>query len=202
MINKDYWEQEGAKKKFTHKIQESWLTGLEYDISILDYGCGYGRITKQLYNTGFKNIIGYDTSLSLIQKADLENPGPRYTTRLDFSNAYDLIICFALFTSCPTNKEQINIIDNINRLSHSSSKLFVSDYLTTDNPEYSARYNENNLGIYGCFVSGGGIFRHHKPEYFSGLFKDWFLQKELSVLLKTLNGNPVTAHQYLFSKNQ
>lgn len=200
MTNEIYWEEEGSKKTFTHPLQKSWISNLDRNIAIIDYGCGYGRATKELYDLGFKNIVGYDPSENLIVRAKSKNPGPYYTTELAETAKFDLVICFGLFTSCPTDVEHSKIMKSINTISHTSSLLFVSDYLTTENPDYSERYNESVLGIYGCFMSGNGIFRHHEPEYFSGLFQNWKLKSEIRITIKSLNDNSIIAHQYQFSK--
>lgn len=96
MINSNYWEQEGANKKFTHELTPGWIENVPLDSWVLDLGCGYGRVTKQLYETGYTKIIGYDPSKSMISRAVKENAGPTYTFRKEdtLNQKYSLVVCF------------------------------------------------------------------------------------------------------------
>ena len=109
--NIKYWQNEGAQKTFTHEIEMEWIETINKASQILDLGCGYGRITIELYKKGFENIIGFDPSVPLIERAINENPGPVYTAdkKIFEKIHFDLIICFAVFTSCPANKEQAEL---------------------------------------------------------------------------------------------
>ena len=82
-MNSTYWDNEGATKTFTHELFQEWIKDIPLDTNVLDFGCGYGRITKQLYELGFKNIVGYDPSSKMISRAIVENSGPQYTTEIE-----------------------------------------------------------------------------------------------------------------------
>ena len=53
-----YWNGVGATKTFTHPVHHSWLAGVGRDARILDYGCGYGRVTAELKDRGFSDVSG------------------------------------------------------------------------------------------------------------------------------------------------
>jgi SAM-dependent methyltransferase len=110
-IKSKYWEQEGANKIFTHELSAGWIENVPLDSWVLDLGCGYGRVTKQLYETGYTKIIGYDPSRSMISRAVKENAGPTYTFRKDdiLNQKYSLVVCFALFASCPEPENQMEL---------------------------------------------------------------------------------------------
>jgi SAM-dependent methyltransferase len=203
MINTKYWQNDGAQKTFTHEIKMEWVENVDKASSVLDLGCGYGRITIELFKKGYKNIIGFDPSEQLIQRAFAENPGPQYTTDKQFFEniCFGLVICFALFTSCPTNEEQTELKDLINSHTVKGSFLYVSDYITTDNPHYTERYEQRKLDIYGCYSSAeAAIFRHHEPMHFDNLFVNWTKIFERKVDSKTLSGNDIIISQHLYQK--
>lgn len=187
MLNTEYWNNEGAKKIFSHPICSEWMAHLDRNASILDIGCGYGRLTPYLTREGFQNITGYDPSGSLIERALQENPGAFYSSNSStlYGKSFDLILCFALFTSCPSQDEQSELVSIINQLSQRNKWLYISDYEIRDNPHYQDRYEQRKLNIYGCFSSGNAVFRHHMPGHFDSLFSNWKRQKERQLNSKT-----------------
>ena len=203
-MNSHYWNNTGAQKTFTHKLCQQWLKSIPLETNILDFGCGYGRITKQLHTLGFKNIVGYDSSRAMLARALEENPGPQYTSKLEdiSANSLDLVICFALFTSCPEPQGQQDIKKTIESLTRPSAHLYISDYLTSQNPHYAKRYEQKQLGIYGCFGDHNtAIFRHHPPDHFSTLFTGWKQIRTKNILGKTLHGNDIRIQQLLYKKD-
>ncbi len=191
------------KKVFTHPIRSEWIATIDREKAILDLGCGYGRLTPDLMEEGFSSIYGYDPSAPLIDRAVQENPGAHYTSDELFlsGKSFDLILCFALFTSCPSPEEQRVLAALIDASSNEKTVLYISDYETVDNPNYRKRYEQRKLNIYGCFSSDNAIFRHHDAGHFDHLLPNWKLMKESTLAGKTLNGNEITVHQYLYTKN-
>ncbi len=204
MHNNTYWNNEGARKVFTHQISSEWLTDLDKESSVLDLGCGYGRLTPELRRQGFRNIVGFDSSSPLIERAIRENPGASYRSdRQALEDKYfDLVLCFALFTSCPLDHEQAELTSLINKHTQADACLYISDYETGDNPHYSDRYEQRELHTYGCFRSESAIFRHHESSHFDNLLPDWRKLEERTLSSKTLNGNEITLHQYLYRKGR
>ncbi len=202
MHNTEYWNTEGVQKVFTHPICSEWIENLDRKSSVLDFGCGYGRLTPALRKEGFSTIFGYDFSAPMIKRAIRENPGATYTSSAEVLSGrpFDLILCFALFTSCPRYKEQIELVTLINGLSKEDGLLYISDYETHDNPNYQDRYQQRRLNTYGCFSSGNAVFRHHAPGHFDNLMTGWIRLKERLLTSKTLNGNSIIIHQYLYKK--
>ncbi len=202
-MNSKYWDNEGAAKTFTHGLSDEWINGIPRDMNVLDLGCGYGRITRKMFSYGFKNVLGYDPSKAMISRAVLENPGPRYTSDIEeiTKQHYSLVICFALFTSCPEPDRQMEIKELIEKQTDNASCLYISDYLTSENPHYSKRYEQRELGLYGCFGTRGTvIFRHHQSDHFTKLFSGWKQIESRTVAGKTLNGNKINISQLLFEK--
>lgn len=64
-----YWNQDGATKTFTHPVNFDWLRKhLEPKARILDYGCGYGRVTALLCDQGY-TATGVDAAETMIEEA-------------------------------------------------------------------------------------------------------------------------------------
>ena len=106
-----------------------------------------------------------------------------------------------MFTSCPEAEGQSEIKDLIEKLTFNASYLYISDYLTSENPHYSKRYEQKALGIYGCFgTKETVIFRHHEKDHFSKLFAEWTQINKRTVIGKTLNGNMINMAQLLYKK--
>ncbi len=202
MKNTEYWNNEGAGKTFTHPVCLRWIAGVDRQKPVLDLGCGYGRLTPVLLNAGFSDIFSYDPSAVLIDRALGENPGAHYVNdpALLMKKSFGLIFCFAVFTSCPSEKEQEELAELIDSLSHEGTCLYISDYETGDNPNYQKRYEQKQLGIFGCFSSGNAIFRHHRPGHFSRLLPQWKIMNEKIMESQTMNGNNIVIHQYLLCK--
>ena len=65
-----YWDEVADKKVFSHEIDWKFLTPLlKKKSQLLDYGCGYGRLSATLSEKGFVNVTGIDSSLEMIKRA-------------------------------------------------------------------------------------------------------------------------------------
>lgn len=200
--NKKFWQGEGVRKTFTHRLNKDWLRWINGRHTVLDVGCGYGRLTPDLKALGVESIVGYDISPDLIERAVKENPGACYLsdTREMLGKDFDLVLCFAVFTSCPADDDQQALVHLIESVTKSGAHLYISDYEMRDNPSYLKRYHEKKLNILGCFESGGGRFRHHEQSHFETLFSNWYKLEEAKVSAQTMNGNPIQVRQYLLQR--
>jgi len=203
MINDRFWHEEGAALSFTHPLTQTWRQMLRPEMAILDFGCGYGRLTGALSAEGFTDLVGYDVSKTLLERAARENPGPRYTDDVQVlrDSRFDCVLAFGLFTSCPEDAAQQWIVQVMESCTRPGSMLLISDNFICDNPHYLSRYEERQLGIFGCFRSGEAIFRHHEREHFDALLNGWRKGKECLIASETLHGNPIVVRQLLFRKN-
>ncbi|MGW2635350.1 class I SAM-dependent methyltransferase [Streptomyces sp. NPDC001348] len=75
-----YWDAAAATKTFTHPLHLPWLDGISRHAAILDYGCGYGRIMKELELHGFGDLTGVDASPAMISRARRLHPSMRFAT--------------------------------------------------------------------------------------------------------------------------
>lgn len=74
-MSSEYWNDVAARKSFHHPLDSALFAAKVAPTGrVLDIGCGYGRILKQLWSLGYRNLIGVDSSANMIARATRENP--------------------------------------------------------------------------------------------------------------------------------
>jgi SAM-dependent methyltransferase len=196
-------------KTFTHPVDIKLLeTLLDKESIILDYGCGYGRIVKQLYDLGFINVIGFDTSGKLIDRGKRENDLPIFYIEnpIDLpieNNSVDCILLFAVLTCIPSNNGQLELIKLISSKLKKGGILYISDYYLQDNSTEVNKYqylnkDEENFGVFA--LEEGVTCRHHTKEWIMKLISSFTVLSEINIEVKTMNGNLAKAFQLLVQK--
>jgi SAM-dependent methyltransferase len=207
----NYWNSVAPVKNFTHPLNE-FLVNKYFKESgfILDYGCGYGRITSSLFNSGYKSIIGVDTSRALIERGkhlhpeiefmEIDNP---LSMPFD-NNRFDVVILFAVLTCIPSNEGQKELISLLQSKLKSGGILYISDYYLQQETNEVSRYeylNDDPLN-YGVFtLPEGATFRHHTREWIKELLQNMEILEEVPTEVKTMNGHSAMAFQIIARKN-
>ncbi len=204
-----YWDKVSTEKTFTHPINiEKLKQYISLDSSILDIGCGYGRICNELYNLGYLNIIGIDSSRKMIERGQKEYSHIQLEhlqgDALPFdSNKFDTIILFAVLTCIPTNDGQIVLVRELFRVLKPNGILYVSDYWLQNNERNLNRYNEftTKYDQYGVFeLPEGAIVRHHTRDWINSLFANFHTLDSLDCEFESMNGNKSTCFQLFVRK--
>jgi SAM-dependent methyltransferase len=205
----DYWDKVAGIKTFTHPINLAYINQfLNKQSSIVDYGCGYGRIVKQLIDEGFQNVCGFDTSKALIKRGITENNLPlnyienSNTFQLE-DNSVDCILLFAVLTCIPSNEGQKNLVKSLHTTLKKGGILYISDYYLQKNSpgvnRYQYLYNDqDNFGVFT--LPEGATFRHHTKEWIKTLIKDMQVVTEDSIIVKTMNGHTANGFQLIARK--
>ncbi|MDN3507106.1 MAG: hypothetical protein P0S96_07755 [Simkaniaceae bacterium] len=64
-----FWNDIGSKKEFEDpfflKRVQPFIT---FDSKIVEYGCGYGRILRELFSEGCRNVSGFDIAEKKIER--------------------------------------------------------------------------------------------------------------------------------------
>lgn len=206
---KEYWDKVAEIKTFTHPIDLELINNfLNNQSRIVDFGCGYGRIVKQLTDLGFENVYGFDTSKELIARGISENNLSLYhidnptDIKLE-DNSIDLIILFAVLTCIPSNKGQNSLISLLLSKLKKGGILYISDYYLQENSVEVERYeylngDKNNFGVFK--LPEGAIFRHHTKEWIKTLTKDFEIISETPIIVETMNGNIANGFQLIAKK--
>ncbi|MDN3027064.1 class I SAM-dependent methyltransferase [Streptomyces sp. S.PB5] len=204
-----YWDAAAATKMFTHPLHLPWLEGVSRHAAILDYGCGYGRIMKELEQHGFGNLTGVDASPGMISRARHLHPTMRFAA-LDVPPAsacpdagFDAALLFAVLTCVPGDEAQHRLIAELNRILKPGGILYISDLLLQDDERNRNRYGRHadHYGSYGVFETGdGAVCRHHPREWFSTLLAGFQTIDTRTITVPTMNGHESTGIQILARK--
>ncbi|MEU2788979.1 class I SAM-dependent methyltransferase [Streptomyces sp. NPDC007100] len=195
-----FWETTGAAKTFTHPLDHGLLDAyLPRDAPVLDYGCGYGRLTAELVAAGYADVRGVDVSKALVERAEREHPGLRITRcpglPLPFEDgSFGAALLFAVLTCVPGDGAQRDIAAELGRLVRPGGVLYVSDMPMQVDARHVARYEEfaARYGTYGVFETpDGGVFRHHAAGHLHGLVRahGFAVEAERTDTVTTLDGH-------------
>lgn len=206
----EYWNSVAEEKNFTTPFQLSaFLKYVDQDKMVLDIGCGYGRTLNELYNEGYRNLIGIDYSKEMISRGQKINPNIEYriadAEKLNLEdNSVDSVILLGVLTCTVSDADQENLVSEIKRVLKPGGIIYVNDFLVNDDERNKNRYNEykDKYGVYGAFeLQGGGAFRHQTEEWVKKLL-GIFDKKEYEVLTyKTMNGNISRGFYYIGQKS-
>jgi SAM-dependent methyltransferase len=206
---KEYWNSVAEIKTFTHPIDIELLNRFFKKQSvIIDFGCGYGRIVKQLTDLGFENVLGYDTSKELITRGIQENNLSLFHIEnpvelpLD-ANSVDCILLFAVLTCIPSNDGQEKLIDLLLSKLKKGGIIYISDYYLQEKSVEVERYeylngDPSNFGVFK--LPEGATFRHHTKEWIKTLTKNFEILIENPLVVKTMNGNSAEGFQLIGRK--
>lgn len=201
-----YWDAAAATKTFTHPLHPPWLDGISRHATILDYGCGYGRVMAELQRHGFDDLTGVDTSPAMLDRARRLHPTLRFAT-LDTpplspcpDACFDAVLLFAVLTCVPGDEAQRRLIAELNRVLKPGGLLYLSDLLLQDDERNRGRHanHRGDYGSYGVFETGdGAICRHHSREWLATLLPGFETIATRTITVPTMNGHEATGIQIL-----
>ena len=205
----EYWNTYGPAKPFNHAIDFEQLGQLlNRNSKILDYGCGYGRISNDLYEQGYTHVKGVDFSVNMIHQGRRLYPHLNLeivdTLPLPFvSEAFDAVLLFTVLTCIPSDKAQVNLIQEIRRILRDGGVLYISDLCLQEDERNLKRYQQFQeiYGVFGIFeLPEGAVLRHHDLHWIKALTTGF---KQISVKkfdIITMNGNPAKGFQLFACK--
>jgi len=203
---KDYWDKVANDKEFRTPLQiELFSRYVGKEAHILDYGCGYGRILKELTNHGYTRLSGVDLSRVMIERAQVTCPqanlqvGDGY--RIPFADSsLDAVTLIAVLTSIPPDEAQVHLLKEIYRVLKPQGYLYVNDFLLNQDERNQQRYDRDQAKYdrYGVFeLPDGGVQRHHDPTWIQQLFSPFKQIVYEETIYTTMNGNPANGFYYL-----
>ncbi|MFB7632368.1 class I SAM-dependent methyltransferase [Streptomyces sp. NPDC056149] len=175
-----FWETTGAAKTFTHPLDAGLLAEfVPHSARVLDFGCGYGRLTAELAGLGYRAVRGVDRSAALVARGRREHPELALLRwaglPLPFGDrSFDAALLFAVLTCVPDDAGQRAIVGELARLVRPGGVLYLSDVPVQDDPFHRAQYRRcaRRYGTYGVFdTDDGGVFRHHPPRWLRELLR-------------------------------
>jgi len=194
-----FWNHAAGTKQFSHPLDHARLTrALARDAVILDYGCGQGRLSRELIDRGFVNVLGIDSSAEMIRIASELVPEAGFHAtageRLPCGDAsIDAVLLFAVLTCIASDDAQKKLLREFQRVLRPGGLLLVSDYPLQTDERNLARYEQfaQELGGYGRFrLPEGAVLRHHSRAWFDELLEGFRMEDAVELDAKTMNGNP------------
>ncbi|WP_049580854.1 class I SAM-dependent methyltransferase [Streptomyces sp. SBT349] len=203
-----YWETTGSTKTFTHPLDPELLDAhVPYGSRVLDYGCGYGRLTAELVRLGRRDVHGVDFSAALVERGLAEHPGVslEHCPGLPLPHrdgGFDAALLFAVLTCIPDEATHGAILTELARLVRPGGVLYLSDVPLQSDPRNQERYRRyaELHGIHGVFeIPDGGVFRHHHPAYLRDLVHEhgFAVEEERTGTVGTLDGHSVERLQLI-----
>lgn len=168
---KHYWDLKATDTTFTTPLDlDAFKSHVSQQATILDLGCGYGRIMDQLYQQGFTNIAGVDFSWQMVKLGKSALPGLDFAQAglaLPFrSNSFDAVVLMAVLTCIPDDVHQKRLMDEINRVLKENGVVCITDFMINTDQRNQERYTRYNRGNYGVFqLDDGAVLRHHSRDH-------------------------------------
>ncbi|MGP3923360.1 class I SAM-dependent methyltransferase [Streptomyces sp. 8N616] len=196
----DFWEGAGSEKTFTHRLDPELLEKyVPPSARILDYGCGYGRLTAQLAALGYGDVCGVDPSRAMIARGLREHPGLALIHQpalpLPYEDgSFDAALLFAVLNCVPDDTAQRAIAGELARLVRPGGVVYLSDVPLQSDARNVRRYEEGARvhHTYGIFTTpDGGLFRHHRPRHLHALLHGhgFTVEEERTGTALTLHGH-------------
>jgi ubiquinone/menaquinone biosynthesis C-methylase UbiE len=203
---KPYWDSVAGEKRFDHPLRLGWLAShFLTGQTILDCGCGYGRLLGELTQNGYRNIVGADFSDGMLRKCRQLSPGLTLVqadaeTLPFMDGSFDAVLLFAVLTSMPFKDQQRALFSGVQRILRRGGLIYISDLLLNTDRRNVDRYQRfaEQFGTYGIFeLPEGVIVRHHTEEWIRSLTAAFDCLEYETFTARTMNGHSSAAFQYL-----
>jgi ubiquinone/menaquinone biosynthesis C-methylase UbiE len=182
--NQIAWEEIAPTHISTIPLDFShYLAYLPPTAHLLEIGCGYGRVLNYIYKSGFVNLVGIDSSLTMINRSYKNGHKAVCVATADalpFSpDIFDCVICIGTLSSIQNRNNIRKALEEIGRVLKKGGVCLVRDFVITFKGKRSFRYliHAAFLGRIGNFRSPEGIIFHH------------FTHKEIKYLLSASGFN-------------
>ena len=204
---RDYWDQVAGAKQFHHPLRIDWLASHLAGKNILDCGCGYGRLLRELASSGYKDAVGVDFSRKMLNRCTevlprvklclVQNDGRMLPFR---SDSFDAVLLFTLLTCVPRDDDQRLLLAEVSRVLRPGGLVYISDLLLNSDGRSIERYRQHAgaFDAYGIFTLPEGVtVRHHSESWIRELTVGFTQVKYEEFTVTTMNGNQSAAFQYL-----
>lgn len=177
-VKRDY-SQIGRVRKFVWPEERALLKYIRNKDSILDLGCGEGRIIPFLKNKKI-NYLGLDNCSALLKIAQAKFPEYKFINQdlvsLDLpKESFDVVLAIAVLHHIPSNNLRLKILKDIRKLLRDEGLLIMTnwDLRTFRNKVFAEDLDRNDYYV---------IWRLKKKKVYR--YYHLFTKNELSDLLK------------------
>lgn len=204
-----YWTRVAGTKAFSHPFRLGFFAPhVPRDARVLDLGCGYGRVTAEVWRHGWRRVVGADTAEGMIAV------GRRRFPHLDLctiepgalpwaDGGFGAVVLFSVLTCVPDDGEEEALVAEVARVLAPGGVIYLSDLLLQEDARNDERYRlgQERFGARGVFeLPEGVVLRHFAPERIDGLVRSFerIALERLDVV--TMNGHRARGFQLLGRK--
>lgn len=193
-----FWNRVARQKTFTHELDlDRFAEWVPRESSVLDVGCGYGRMVARLTDLGWGNVAGVDTSSGMIDRGREERPDLDLRSiplgALPHSpQSHDAVLLMAVLTCIPDGDAQRGLVAECLRVLRPGGTLWITDLWLHDDERNVLRYRDDRPegAPHGVFqVDEGHTFRHHTRDWIEDLLSGAETVAEEDTPFVTMNGN-------------
>ncbi len=182
-INKEYWENVEPEKILAGLSfpGEELTQHLKEGSTVLDFGCGTGKVSEYLFDKGYK-VTGIDINDAALEENRKRNSEIIYqkadvTEKLSFSDeSFDAIVISYVFVSIITKENQQAAAKEIQRVLKKGGYVWLCE--ATESADYSERYKiakealgEDHLALsFNDEKQVKRVIRHYEEKDFDELF--------------------------------
>ncbi|MFQ5417669.1 MAG: class I SAM-dependent methyltransferase [Myxococcota bacterium] len=203
------WNARAGRARFTLPLDVELLgRHVDTDARILDFGCGYGRVSAQLVEEGFSRVMGLDASPAMLARARRTVPEVPVAVSDGVplpcaDGSVDSVLLFAVLTCIPDDHDQQALCAELSRVLAPRGVLYACDFLLHADDRNIDRYRRDHarFGTYGVFeLEDGAVLRHHDPAWIRELLASFETLAFDSFPATSMRGNPTSGFRFLGRK--
>lgn len=187
------WDSVANQVNFNLEIdRKRFRSMVNLPAKVLDFGCGYGRIVKELTESGYTNVIGIDPSSIMVERGLKMFPELSLlhssTATLPFDDcSFDAVVVCAVFTCIPSLEERVEVVAEIMRVLKPGGFLHIAEFCSEEETVFTA-----GLGI---------SMRYSRPEELRELFGGFQYVYDEVVGASTMSGKDAQSYRAIVQKN-
>jgi SAM-dependent methyltransferase len=204
-----FWDAQADTAVFTLPLDVDRLSRhVDTSARILDFGCGYGRLSAQLVEHGFARVVALDASRAMVARARRALPGVPAAVSDGLplpcaDGSFDAILLVAVLTCIPDDGDQRALCAELVRVLAAGGVLYACDFLLHPDDRNARRYARGRarFGTYGVFeLEDGAVLRHHDPAWIPELMAPFATLAFDSFPATTMRGNPASGFCFIGRK--